>query len=278
MATLTRGEFEEFHDQKDIVEIGSVLYNTRTEEVAGFLDEGQTTLDVSSATIATSIDPLCEKYYWISPYAYVANNPIRYIDPDGRKIFGTDGKPVTYSFRDGLSSNASQGVALYAQYIAQTQVGRELLGEALNASYTIKVNMVTNAPEGETRLGVHLGEYNSTTGAYQGGTINLFLDNIENSTDRIQKAKSEMGKGIKYTGVSEQIKAVMDSETTYEQRIGQVAVHETSHSVDPNGRGRIVGTAKAEQTATKYENRAIKETAIQNQKIKNEVRLLDVKK
>ena len=30
------------------------------------------------------IDPLCEKYYNISPYAYCANNPIMLVDPDGR--------------------------------------------------------------------------------------------------------------------------------------------------------------------------------------------------
>mgnify|MGYP002515975470 CR=1 FL=1 len=32
----------------------------------------------------TSPDPLCEKHYHISPYAFCNNNPIRYIDPDGR--------------------------------------------------------------------------------------------------------------------------------------------------------------------------------------------------
>jgi RHS repeat-associated protein len=32
------------------------------------------------------IDPLCEKYYNISPYAYCANNPVRFVDPDGREI------------------------------------------------------------------------------------------------------------------------------------------------------------------------------------------------
>ncbi len=34
----------------------------------------------------TTMDPLCEKYYDTSPYAYCANNPMKYIDPDGRLI------------------------------------------------------------------------------------------------------------------------------------------------------------------------------------------------
>ncbi len=32
----------------------------------------------------SSMDPLCEKYYNTSPYAYCVNNPVRFIDPDGR--------------------------------------------------------------------------------------------------------------------------------------------------------------------------------------------------
>lgn len=42
----------------------------------------------------TTMDPMAEKYYSISPYAYCANNPVNAIDPDGKRmspIYGLDG-------------------------------------------------------------------------------------------------------------------------------------------------------------------------------------------
>ena len=42
------------------------------------------------------MDPLCEKYYSISPYAYCANNPINNIDPDGIYIYCNNKKAVYY--------------------------------------------------------------------------------------------------------------------------------------------------------------------------------------
>ncbi|MDR1091342.1 MAG: hypothetical protein LBL79_09725 [Prevotella sp.] len=35
----------------------------------------------------TTIDPMAEKYYSISPYAYCLNNPLKYIDPDGMDVY-----------------------------------------------------------------------------------------------------------------------------------------------------------------------------------------------
>ena len=38
----------------------------------------------------TTPDPLSERYYHLSPYAYCASNPLRYIDPTGMEIFIND--------------------------------------------------------------------------------------------------------------------------------------------------------------------------------------------
>ena len=38
----------------------------------------------------TKPDPLCEKYYWLSPYLYCANNPVNFSDPTGMDIYNVD--------------------------------------------------------------------------------------------------------------------------------------------------------------------------------------------
>ena len=50
----------------------------------------------------TSMDPLCEKYYNVSPYAYCAGNPVRYVDPDGRTIQITN-KDETWTYTFGTT-------------------------------------------------------------------------------------------------------------------------------------------------------------------------------
>ena len=36
--------------------------------------------------VFTSRDPMFEKYFWMTPYAYCANNPVKYVDPSGREL------------------------------------------------------------------------------------------------------------------------------------------------------------------------------------------------
>lgn len=60
-------------------------------------DFGARMYDVAGVPMWTSIDPLAEKYYNVSPYSYCAGDPVNKFDPDGRKIVLAEG--VSESFR-----------------------------------------------------------------------------------------------------------------------------------------------------------------------------------
>jgi hypothetical protein len=47
-----------------------------------------------------SVDPLAEKYPGVGSYVYCYNNPVRFVDPDGRVVYGKDGEPV--QMKEGL--------------------------------------------------------------------------------------------------------------------------------------------------------------------------------
>jgi RHS repeat-associated protein len=80
-----------------------------------------------------SVDPLAEKYYPIGPYAYVANNPMRFIDPDGREIVDKKGKRITYSEENGWSNNATDDVKLIYKALMLTNTGQKQWNKIYNS-------------------------------------------------------------------------------------------------------------------------------------------------
>ena len=57
-------------------------------------DFGAQWYDVAGVPMWTSVDPLCEDYYNISPYAYANNNPIRFIDSNGEEWTDCNGNKL----------------------------------------------------------------------------------------------------------------------------------------------------------------------------------------
>ena len=56
----------------------------------------------SDLSIWISVDPLVDKYPNLSPYVYCANNPVRLVDPDGRRIGKYYDEYGKYLGKDGI--------------------------------------------------------------------------------------------------------------------------------------------------------------------------------
>ena len=156
----------------------------------------------------TTMDPLAEKFYSISPYAYCAGNPVMFVDPDGRAWKPTfsedhDGNqtPNGYEWIDEDKSYDSEGnllAGLYSQAIFFSDNGtfdsskKYNIGSSTATVYladgtTQSFDAMTN-PSSSDYATIPEGTYHASVGKHRGQYPALRMTD-KNNSGRIKLGK-----------------------------------------------------------------------------------------
>ena len=97
------------------------------------------------------IDPLCEKHYDKTPYMYCANNPVRFLDPDGRDYYRSDDGAVFW--QEGNANFVNSGGVKYRN------IGETFSVYQSGIRYDYNQGQLTNVTDVNPEFNLEGGQY-----------------------------------------------------------------------------------------------------------------------
>lgn len=116
--------------------IGRLELNTQTGKISLYDRKGnllsETLLHSGQLTRFVSVDRFAEKYHYLSPYQYAANNPIKNVDINGDSIWVYYGNNQRVQYTPGANYDGNDFVNTVFQYLNQmngSEVGNAILSK-----------------------------------------------------------------------------------------------------------------------------------------------------
>ncbi len=150
------------------------------------------------------MDPLCEKYYSVSPYAYCANNPIRFIDNDGKDYdVYYNGSSITISatyFTNEYSAESARNAVSF-----WNNLNGQFTMDGLPVNFDFNVSVVSSAdiPEGISSISFINAKVNATVSGNSYIIKDIGNTNINGQTGSGRLVTVAEGRATSSTGAHE---------------------------------------------------------------------------
>ena len=94
----------------------------------------------------TTLDPLAEKYYYLSPYSYCAGNPVNLIDPEGKKVIIKGSEEFLSIYKAVRSYLEEKGIAESISLLEKAKDFTLIIREGEQSTFDANLKSITWDP------------------------------------------------------------------------------------------------------------------------------------